>query len=595
MKQFFKMFFASMLAIAITSVLLILLVVGMIVGATKSVTEEPMPAIQAQSVLVIDVNKSIYERSENNSFAAFSEGSSFTPGLFDMVRTIDYARTDDQIKGILLKVEGSPSGWATMQQLRGALARFKESKKFMFAYAEDITQRSYYIANVADAVYLNPVGGFELKGFAAQLPFFKGTFEKLEVKPEIFYAGQFKSATEPFRADKMSEPNKAQIRVYQNDIWDVFLQTLITKTGADSATIHQWAATGAVQFPADAVDKKLIDALLYWDEVESKILAKLGKKEGDKISYVSMDEYANYARSKRKIDNNKIAVLYAEGDIVDGESMQDRQIASKNMVQEIRKIKKNDKVKAVVLRVNSGGGSALASEVILRELKLLQEKKPVVVSMGDVAASGGYYISCMADSIFAMPTTLTGSIGVFTMLFNTENLLKNKFGITLDEVKNSEFADFPSFTRPLSAEENQRKQAGVDTIYATFKSRVAQGRKMSMAAVDSIAQGRVWTGEDALEVGLVDGLGDLHRALLSAARLAAVTDYQIVTYPEPIDEFQSILRRFKKAGVSSETVARAVIGKELQEEYPWLTSLKNLYRMNGKAQMAMPWQLINGR
>lgn len=594
MKQFFKMFFASMLAMVITGVLLILVVIGMIVGATKSVTEEPATTVNANSVLVIDVNKTIHERSESNSFAALSDGSSFTPGLFDITRTLDYAQTDNQIKGILLKVEGSPSGWATMQQLRDALERFTESKKFIFAYAENITQKSYYIANVADAVYLNPVGSFELKGLASQLPFFKGTLDKLEVKPEIFYAGQFKSATEPFRSDKMSEPNKVQIRAYQNDVWNTFLKTVITKTGADSATAHNWAATGAVQFPVEALNKKLIDGMLYWDEVESRILAKLGKKENEKISYINIDEYASYARSKRKIDNNKIAVLYAEGDIVDGEAVQDRQIASKNMTEEIRRIKKNDKVKAVVLRINSGGGSALASEVILRELKLLREKKPIIVSMGDVAASGGYYVSCMADSIFAMPTTLTGSIGVFTMLFNTENLLKNKFGITFDEVKNSEFADFPSFTRPLSANEVQKMQAGVDTIYETFKSRVALGRNMSMPAVDSIAQGRVWTGEDARAIGLVDGLGDLNRALLSAARLAKVTDYQIVTYPEPIDEFQSMLRRFKKAGTST-SITNAMIVKELEEEYQWIRSLKNLYRMNGKAQMTLPWQLVNER
>lgn len=590
MGQFFKMFFASMLAIVITSVIIFFFVIAIIVGATKSVTEEPTATVNANSVLVVDISNTFYERSESNSFAAFSDGSSFTPGLFDIIRTIEYAKTDNQVKGILLKVEGSPNGWATMQQLRDALQRFKESKKFIYAYAENITQKSYYIANVADAVYLNPVGGFELKGLASQIPFFKGALDKLEVQPEIFYAGQFKSATEPFRAYEMSEPNKAQIKEYQNDIWNTFLRTVSLKTGADSAAVHNWASTGAIQFPAHALDNKLIDGTLYWDEVEAKILAKLGKKEGDKINYIEIDEYANYARTKRKIDDKKIAVLYAEGSIIDGEANEDRQIASKNLVEEIRKIKKNDKVKAVVLRINSGGGSALASEVILRELKLLQDKKPLVVSMGDVAASGGYYIACAADSIFAMPTTLTGSIGVFTMLFNTENLLKNKLGITFDEVKNSEYADFPSFTRPLSAGEAQKMQASVDTIYEIFKNRVATGRKMSMSAVDSIAQGRVWTGEDAKAIGLVDELGDLNRALLSAARKAGVTDYQIVTYPEPIDEFQSMLRRFKNAGVSTSAI-KTMMEKELEGDYQWIKVLKDIYRMNGKAQMRLPFQI----
>ncbi|HTN45367.1 MAG TPA: signal peptide peptidase SppA [Flavipsychrobacter sp.] len=594
MRQFFKMFFASALAIIITSAVVIFIIIGMIVGATKSVTEEPAVSVNDNSVLVIDLDNTIHEQSQSNSFAALSDGNSFTPGLFDVIRAIEFAQKDEHIKGILLKVAGSPSGWATMQQVRSALEKFKESKKFIFAYAEGITQKSYYIANVADAVYLNPVGGFELKGLASQIPFFKGTLSKLEVQPEIFYAGKFKSATEPFREEKMSEPNKVQIREYQNDIWNTFLLTVATKTGADTAAIHQWANTGAIQFPADAVSRKLVSEALYWDEVEGKIREKLGKKEDEKINYLELDEYANYVRTKRKIEDTKIAVLFAEGSIVDGESTEDYQIASKNMIEEIRRIKKNDKVKAVVLRINSGGGSALASEVILRELQLLHAKKPLIVSMGDVAASGGYYIACQADSIFALPTTLTGSIGVFTMLFNTGSLWKNKLGITFDEVKNSAYADFPSAIRALSAEEAQRMQAGVDTIYHTFKSRVAKARHMSMEAVDSIAQGRVWTGEDAKAIGLVDELGDLNRAIASAAKKANLKSYQVITYPEPIDEFQSMLRRFKGAGISSAAL-KTMMEKDLEEHYELIKKIKSVYHMNGRAQMAMPFQMTEGR
>ncbi len=338
----------------------------------------------------------------------------------------------------------------------------------------------------------------------------------------------------------------------------------------------------------------MIDATLYWDEVEQKLRSKLGKKDDDKINYLELDEYASYVRTKRKIDDTKLAVLFAEGDIIDGSSDEQFQIASQDLVEEIRKIKKNDKIKAVVLRVNSGGGSALASEVILRELELLRKKKPIIVSMGDVAASGGYYIACQADSIFAMPNTLTGSIGVFTMLFNTENLWKNKLGVTFDEVKNSNYADFPSMTRPLTVEEGKKMQAGVDTIYSIFKSRVAKARSMTIEAIDSIAQGRVWTGEDAKAIGLVDGLGDLNRAILAAARKAKVTDYQIITYPEPIDEFQAMLRRFKSAGVS-ESMMKTMVDRELTERFQFVKMVKNLYRMNGKTQMVMPWVMLGER
>jgi len=594
MKQFFKMFFASMLAIIITSVVLFFIIVGIIVGATKSVTEEPTPNVSGNAVLVIDINRTIHEQSANNSLAALSSGSSFTPGLYDLTTAIDFAKGDDHIKGILLKIEGSPSGWATMQQLRSALKDFKTSKKFIYAYAEDITQKAYYVANVADGVYLNPVGSFELKGLASQIPFFKGTLDMLGVEPEIFYAGKFKSATEPFRAYNMSEPNKQQIREYQNDIWNNFLQAATEKTGAPTDTIHSWAVNGSIQFPSDALNKHLIDGALYWDEVEQLLRKKLDKKEDEKINYLEMDDYAVYVKSKRNVDNNKIAVLFAEGDIIDGESDNENQIASKTIVEEIRKIRKNKKVKAVVLRVNSGGGSALASEVILRELKLLHAEKPLIVSMGDVAASGGYYITCSADSVFALPNTITGSIGVFTMLFNTQNLWKNKLGITFDEVKNSDYADFPSVMRPLTASESQKMQASVDTIYETFKNRVAGARHRSMDYIDSIAQGRVWTGEDALAIGLVDGLGDLNRAIASASRKAKIKNYQVVTYPEPVDEFEMILKRLKNAG-TSESVMKMMMQKDFQEEYGLIKKIHSLCRMNGKTMMKIPFDPTFGK
>lgn len=587
MRQFFKMFFASMLAMVVTGVVILAIIFGLIIGAAKSVTETPVMVMGKNSVLVLDLGNVVHEQGQTNSFASFSDDDPYTPGLYDIVHALEIAKTDANVKGILLKVSDVPNGWATMQQLRKALISFKNSGKFIYAYGEMISQKAYYLASAADKVFLNPVGHIELKGLASQMPFFKGTLDKLEVQPEIFYAGKFKSATEPFRADKMSEPNRLQIATLQNGIWSVFLQAVSRHIGKDTAAIHQLAATGAVQFPEDALRYKLIDGLLYWDEVEDKMRTKTGTGQDQALSYIKMEEYAYTTRNKHKISDKKIAVLFAEGDISDGETEDNYAIASANMTEQLRRLRKNDRIKAVVIRVNSPGGSALASEVILREVQLLRKEKPVIISMGDVAASGGYYISCQADSIFALPNTITGSIGVFTMLFNAENLLKNKLGVTFDEVKNAPYADFPTTTRALTADESNRMQASVDTIYAKFKQRVATGRNMTVAMVDSIGQGRVWTGADALKIGLIDGLGDLDRAIQSAAHKAGIRDYSIVTYPEPDDKFALLMRRFK--GNTAAGMMKAAVQKELETEFDLLKQIKSLKNMNGRVMMYMPF------
>ena len=294
--------------------------------------------------------------------------------------------------------------------------------------------------------------------------------------------------------------------------------------------------------------------------------------------------------SYRKVHDERIAILFAEGNINDGKSNDSYEIASEDFIEHIRKIKKNDKIKAVVLRVNSPGGSALASEVILRELQLLKAKKPLIVSMGDVAASGGYYISCQADSVFAMPNTITGSIGVFTMLFNTENLLKNKLGITFDEVKNAPYADFPTVLRPLTPVESKRMQASVDKIYHTFMNRVAKGRRIPENMVDSIAQGRVWSGTDAWRIGLIDGLGGIDRAIWSAAKKANLKNYQIVTYPQPVDKLEALMRRFGNSNVTASALQQA-IAEGTGSDYDLIRQLKELKKMNGRAQMLMPFRI----
>lgn len=588
MKQFFKMFFASLLAMIVTGVIIFGVFIGLIVAAVKEGSKsETQTTVADNSVLTIDLSKTMHERSERNSLAVFSDGDENSAGVYDAIKALQAAKDDSKIKGILIKLNPSANGWATMQQLRNAIVDFRKSGKFVYAYGENITQGAYYMATAADSIYLNPMGDMELKGFATILAFFKGTLDKLELEPEIFYAGKFKSATEPFRADKMSDANRIQVAEFQKDFWSEFLNAASTFSKQDTATLYQLAASGAIEFPQDALKNKLVSNLLYWDQVEDRIKAKTGGKEKDKVKYVSLSEYAATI-NEGSAGDSRVAVLYAEGSIVDGESDDDYQIASQNMIEQIRKLRNNDKVKAVVLRVNSGGGSALASEVILRELQLLKAKKPLVASMGDVAASGGYYILCQADSIFALPNTITGSIGVFTMMFNTEKLMRNKLGVTFDGVKNAPYADFPNGTRALTADESAKVQRSVDNIYMIFKSRVATGRKMDITLVDSFAQGRVWSGTDALGIKLVDGLGDLDRAIASAASLAKLKDYDVVTYPEPVDKFESLMRRFKGNNAS---VAEQMVKAEFGKEYDWYKQLKELRRMNGAAMAMMPFSM----
>ncbi len=587
MKEFFRSFFASLLAIIIAGVLLLVVFVGIIANVVSSITDKQEKAITG-SILRIDLSKRIHEQGEANPFATFSKETSYKAGLYDIIHAIEDAKYDDQVKGIYLHLASSPNNWATLQELQKALSDFKQSGKFIYSYGEVISQSAYYVATASDSIFLNPVGALEFKGFATILSFFKGTLDKLEIEPEIFYAGKFKSATEPFRTDKMSESNKLQVQAFQAGMWNEFLLSTSVYTRVPIDSLNKIVLNGSVEFPEDALNAKLVGGLLYADQVAKLLKRKTGLSESEKLEFVDINEYAEFAKRNNKTSENKIAVLFAEGEIVDGEQNSDYQIASEDLTQELMKLRKNDKVKAVVLRVNSPGGSALASDVILREIKLLQEKKPVVVSMGDYAASGGYYISSSADSIFALPNTITGSIGVFGMLFNVDKLMKNKIGVTFDGVKNAPYADFPATTRPLTADESARMQRSVDRVYAQFKQHVARGRGMTEYEVDSIAQGRVWTGTDALKIGLVDAIGDMNRAIESAATLAKVKNYKVVTYPEPTDKISNLMKR-----ISSSTETKAIVKEAIKEEVgapvEWFDRLKKLEKMNGKVMATMPF------
>lgn len=592
MKQFFKFFLASLLALFVAGVLFFAVFFIIIGSITRSVTgamaKEETSAIKEQSILYIDLTQNFHELGESNSLALFTGGSSQTTGLIDLLKSIAYAGTDNNIKGIYLKTGGSPNGQATAQQIREALTGFKKSGKFIYAYGDFIPQADYFIASVADSIFINPLGSVELKGLASNLVFFKGALDKLNVQPEIFYCGQFKSATEPFRMEKMSDPNRKQIAALQNDIWQQMIMAISEHTHADTATVNSWAQTGAVQTAGDAVKFRLADGTRYKDEVEQLLRSKTNKTEKDKINFVTIDDYVGSIPAQTS--ENQIAILVAEGEIIDGESQSSSyQIASETFIKEIRKVRDNDKIKAVVMRVNSPGGSALASEVILRELQLLKKKKPLVVSMGDLAASGGYYISCQADSIFAMPNTITGSIGVFGMMFNTQAFFNQKLGVTFDGQKNAPYADFPNMNRPMTEQEKKFIQNGVDTIYLTFKSRVAAGRKMEVSYVDSIGQGRVWTGTAGLKNGLVDAIGGLDRAIRSAAAIAKIKDYKTVNYPAVEDKMEKLVRMISNKGASEKILAEQLLEKELGKEYRWFRMLRMMQEQKNHIWMMMPY------
>lgn len=593
MKQFFKFFLASLLALTVAGVLFFIAFFIMIGSLANSISssvkkEEQSNTVKENSILYIDLTENFHELGESNTLALFTGGSSESSGLHDLLKSIAYAKTDNNIKGIYLKTGGSPNGQATAQQIREALKDFKQSKKFIYSYGDFVPQADYFIASVADSVFINPLGSVELKGLASNLVFFKGALDKLNVQPEIFYCGQFKSATEPFRMDKMSEPNRKQIAALQKDIWQEMLMAVSEHTKADTATINTWVQNGTIQSAADAVHYKLADGTKYKDEVEKLLRLKTGLSDKDKIRFSTI---ADYTKSISAATNeNQIALLFAEGEIVDGEGQgSSYQIASEKFIKEIRKVRDNDKIKAVVMRVNSPGGSALASEVILRELQILQAKKPLVVSMGDLAASGGYYISCQADSIFALPNTITGSIGVFGMMFNTKAFFNEKLGVTFDGEKNAPYADFPNMNRQMTDVEKKFIQNSVDTIYMTFKSRVAKGRKMDIAYVDSIGQGRVWTGTAGLKNGLVDALGGLDRAIKSAAAIAKLKNFETVTYPAVEDKLERMMRMLTNNSTSEKIFAEQLLERELGKEYRWFRMLRTMQEQKNHIWMMMPY------
>jgi len=535
-------------------------------------------------VLVIDLGKNYHEQMQNNPLSVVS-GENNVPGLFDVVRLINYAKTDDHISGIYIKADQNANGFASSNELRNAILDFKSSKKFVLAYGDVMTQGAYFVANTADKIYLNPSGELDWKGFAVSLVFVKDLLDKLDIQPQIFYAGKFKSATEIFRVNKMTPENRLQTTQWLGDIYNYFLVQSSKARGIDTATLHNLANTAAIQNANDAVQNRLVDELKYDDQLKTELKRRLNIGKTDKLSLVDVDTY-NEAVNVRKYGKDRIAVIYAQGDIVDGKGDNDN-IGGDRFRDMIRKARLDNSVKAIVMRVNSGGGSALASDIIWRELQMAkQDGKPVVVSFGDVAASGGYYISCGADSIFANPNTITGSIGVFGIIPNMGGFFKNKLGITFDGVKTAPYADGPNIYRPMTETEKQIAQNGVNRIYLQFKERVATGRKKDVNYIDSIAQGRVWSGNDGLQLGLVDRIGSLQDAINCAARMAKVDKYGLREYPESKSWLENLLHKEKAEPA-------AMIREQLgEEQYKIYNEMLRLKQMTSSTQARVPFQFF---
>ncbi len=556
MRQFLKFMLASMLGTFLIGLVLIMLFFGFLAALGSAFSMESKPtSVSNNTVLRIKLNQPIVDRGNkdgiNFDFGPFKGTSKL--GLDDILDNIEKAKHDDRIKGIFMDLGMVDAGLTTLKEVRDKLIEFKaESGKPIVAYADMYTQKTYYLASVADQVYMVPQGDLDMRGLRSEMMFYTGLFEKLGVEIQFIRGSdnKFKSFGEAFTRKDMSPANKMQVSTMLNGIWSNYITEVGAQRGLDTAKVNAIAAGMLVRKAEDAVTHGLVDSLLYRDQVLAGLKQRMGLDADKEIKFVGLSDYtkAYVAKAKPTKDasevstkRDKIAMVYAQGDIMDGESS-DGSVGGATLSDAIRKARMDTTVKAIVLRVNSPGGSGLASDVIWREVMLAKAVKPVVVSMGDVAASGGYYISAPASKIFAEPTTITGSIGVFGMIPNMKGFFNDKLGLTFDGVQTHKYAGMMTVYRPLTEEEKGIIQGFIDNFYATFTQRVAEGRGMQVAQVDSIGQGRVWTGVDAKRIGLVDELGGLEAATAEAARMAHLEkgEYRIVGYPEQKDIFQEI-------------------------------------------------------
>ncbi len=595
MKQFFKFMFASMLGTFITimlasiiSMIIFFAMLTSIITSASESTQTKVAYVKPNSVLHVKLDYPIADRAsgnpfENIDFNTFEVNEGL--GLGTILETIKAAKTDDKIKGIYLDLTTLRVGMASLEEIRKALVDFKGSGKWIISYSELYTQGSYYLASASDKVFLNPAGLVEHRGLSTELMFFKKMLEKLDVEMQIIRHGKFKSAVEPYILEKMSDSNRKQIELILNTAWSSMTNDVSKSRNVTVEHLNEVADEMKIQDAKSAKEFGLVDDAKYKDEILAELVNRLGAKDIDDINYITLGKYSSSVANKAKMNKskNQIAVVYASGEIVSGES-KNEQMGSETISQAIREARLDKNVKAIVLRVNSPGGSALASDVMWREVVLAKQAKPVIVSMGDVAASGGYYISCAADKIIASEKTITGSIGVFGVIPNAEGLFTNKFGITFDRAKTNKHSDIMTIFRPLTGDEKDIIQIGVEKIYDDFIGKVAEGRGMTKEQVDSIGQGRVWTGADALKIGLVDEIGGLEKAIDVAKDMAKLKNFKVVNYPKRKDPFEQLLEGL------TQNVETKILTTTLGEDFRYYQKINSIKEQSG-IMARMPFEI----
>jgi len=576
--------FASMLGTFLVIVIIFLVSLGIVAGIVAIASNDEV-TIDKNTVLVIKMDKLIADRSP--SMPVFSlNGTDKYDGLNDILKNLKKAADDKNIAGIYLDLSMVQASMATVEEIRDGLIEFRKSGKFIWAYSEGMDQKAYYLASVADKIFMTPQGMVFFKGLSASPMFIKGTLEKLDIKVQVIRHGKFKAATEPLFLDKMSPENRKQTTELITDLWDKMITGISESRHISKDELNHIADSLKLGRAADALKYKFIDQIAYKDEFLKELRSKLGIDEKARIKTVSMDKYTKvFDPASKNSSKDKIAVIYAQGTIGSGEG-DDQDIGSERISRAIRKAREDDKVKAIVFRINSGGGDGLASDIIWREVVLAAKAKPVVASFGDVAASGGYYIACAATRILAEPNTITGSIGVFGIIPNFQGLMKNKLGITFDEAGTNKNSGFISVQRQLSPFEQAVIQKEIEDFYDTFITKVAEGRKLTKAQVDSIGQGRVWSGVDAKGIGLVDEFGGLSKSIQVAADLAKLKSYKVWALPEQKEPIQQIIDEV--FGNTPETRIQSVMG----EDYRYYKAIKDLRSMRGvQARMLIDYEI----
>ncbi len=585
MKNFLIYTLATITGIIIASILLFFIMLGSI--SVMVASGEKPATISDNSILVLKAGVPVPDRSDPNPFAGFDViNMTFSPatGLNDILQNLRKATLDPKIKGILIENGLLPSGWATTEEIRNAILKFREeSGKFVISYSDYVLlQEGYYLSTAADKIFISPSSMIDFKGLSGEVVFYKKALEKLGIEVQVMRHGKFKGAVEPFILDEMSKENREQIKDYVGSIWSHIVKMISESRGISEEGLNKLADKLAGYMASDALDNRLVDGLLFYDALLDTLKLRAGLTSDKKLSLVSMSKYTKVPDPNRTLTvKNRIAVIYASGTIVRGKG-NEYNIGGNQYAEVIRKERKDSTVKAIVIRVNSPGGDAVASDNIWREIDLAAKEKPVVISMGNYAASGGYFISAAATKIYADPTTISGSIGVFGRLPNAEKLMEQKLGISIETVNTNAYSDFPSIYRPMSSYEKEIMQLSIERIYSDFVSKVASGRNMSEAAVDSIGQGRVWSGTSAIKIGLVDEIGGLRDAVKGAAELAGLETYSIRELPVVEDPYTKLLNQL------TGEIKMNLLRKEFGESLKIINELAEIRNLSG-IQARLPY------